>query len=298
MDILNWCTENIIILELIGAFAAVATAAAVIGALIKYLQERRRDKYFKQAKARMVRIKVNTQMDLIREKLDSIRDTGSYKILEQHKDSFLETTDEFIEGIATIGKVPEYIYCLRTLISDQSIWFGSIVSEWVKDLDNSKKEETDVEWASGAISGILTVMEDNVINDSDRKHLNKAFWSDISTQYFDDKYIGKFLFALRCGFKRERERWIIKSQKKNGRIKALVDYKVMVECALITSIIAESKKNDWYEKPRSEVFIKSMCIVWFILLYILQEQLVKTCEKLVRKRFLFILSNINIKLQK
>jgi len=260
----SWLTEW---LALIGVFV---TAVSALFAVVKYFNTKKREKHKKLVRIRLMLDKICTQ-------IGKVRSYEKHKVLEL-KESIIDNIDTVIIDIAEIKDIPEYIFCLRQIISNHYIWLGDDLLKWIQDLDYPP-EENDREWASGVIEGMFHVVNDGVLNDSDKKYLYEGFWTEITSPYFDDNNNTEISNKPKeDDFKRASEHWIDKSQKENARIKALVDYRVFAEHALAFMLKAEFNDNKMNNLPRSEKFEKSAYIVWFGLLEKFQEQLAKMCK--------------------
>jgi len=148
-------------------------------AQLKDKYRREKDDNKKMVKVRKLHAKTGEQIEEIVKLWNSNKN--------ENKDSILLLINKLVKRTAKISEVPDNINILKELISDQFIWFEEFVSWWIMNLDNYP-EENDKEWVSGAINGVLDVMKDNVLNDSDHDCLADDFWTVITTPFLDDNH--------------------------------------------------------------------------------------------------------------
>ena len=240
-------------------------AVSAFGALIKYLEVRKRIRTKTQVRARKLPIEINKTIQSLKEN-------------KSKEENILDGVDKLINEVAGISEIPESVSYLRELISAQLFWVGRGDSAWVKDLDNYP-DEPNKEWVSGTMNGVLDVVKDYVLSNADRGYIQKDFWIAVTLPYLDDDFAGEMsLEPSRDDYERAQKRWVEKSQRENARIKALVDYKVIAEFALMRSLTANFSNPRLNELPRSGKFMLSTRHVQSMLLEALQKQLESLCK--------------------
>jgi len=267
---LDWLSENSWAATWLSATGAFGTMATAIIALQKYFGERRKEKVEQQRRFSYQTYKLGAQFESLQGNV-----LGTSQNSNPNAKNFIENLDEVFEEIAVISEIPDSMKATRKLILAQLDWVKGEYCSWVKKLDD-EPEEAEKEWVGGTINGVLDAVKDGILTYSDYEYLQKDFWTELATPYIDDGFDVKEipLEPSDDDFKKAHGRWVKESQRENVRIKALVDYKVIAEHALILCLRGEFSNKKLNELPRSGKFELSVVHVQHSLLKKLQNQIV------------------------
>ena len=256
----------------------------VFSGLVTFLKRLKKERDKRRSDIRTLVLKIRNQLKFPTDEVQK----GDAK----EKIKIEETLDELIGEIAQIKEISKSVISLRKLLSAQLYWLNKGFSHWVSNLDNFSSE-TDREWVAGAMNGLLDVVKDDILYDSDYEHIHDSFWVDMATYYLDDEYDGEILLKPTTeDYSKAIDRWLDKSQRKNMRIIAIIKYKVKAEFALILCLRGNFSDPSIREWPRSKKFLLSIQFVWNELLKEFQEHLEDACNgsclfKRRRKEHLF-----------
>jgi len=270
MDVLNFIKDNTWLTEWFTGVGALFAAFSAIGAFVKYRGKVNEKKNRKLIRARNMATITRIQLDAIRRSRTSD--------IDEHKKSIPAALDKLLDEISSVIIIPEYIFCLRKLILNHMFFFGNWSSRWKND-PGSSPDKSDKEWASGVINSMLDGIKDDVTKEIDYENLADEFWTEITTPYFEESNTLSIpLNPTKADYENARRRWINPSQRKNMRIRALVEYKVLAEHSLAFCLRAEFSNSKFNELPRGERVVLFTNIIWSSLLDILQEQIDSLCS--------------------